>query len=122
MRISDWSSDVCSSDLLKDVIESINSAKFDRIKRYVTLEAPQYRILLRNADKFLDRLPPVPSRADMEAALHRELFNRETELKKQSTRIIKEAEKIDNYERSEEHKSELQSLMRISYAVFCLKK
>src|SRR3546814_9967594 len=35
---------------LKDVIESINSAKFDRIKRYVTLEAPQYRILLRNAE------------------------------------------------------------------------
>src|SRR3546814_5650122 len=27
-----------------------------------------------------------------------------------------------NYERSEEHTSELQSLMRISYAVFCLKK
>src|SRR3546814_2920886 len=29
---------------------------------------------------------------------------------------------IDFYERSEEHSSELQSLMRISYAVFCLKK
>src|SRR3546814_7635187 len=28
----------------------------------------------------------------------------------------------ENYERSEEHTSELQSLMRISYAVFCLKK
>src|SRR3546814_10252161 len=29
---------------------------------------------------------------------------------------------IDEIERSEEHTSELQSLMRISYAVFCLKK
>src|SRR3546814_9486478 len=29
---------------------------------------------------------------------------------------------IDHYRRSEEHTSELQSLMRISYAVFCLKK
>src|SRR3546814_10631616 len=29
---------------------------------------------------------------------------------------------ITRYERSEEHTSELQSLMRISYAVFCLKK
>src|SRR3546814_2491702 len=28
----------------------------------------------------------------------------------------------DRYSRSEEHTSELQSLMRISYAVFCLKK
>src|SRR3546814_3744131 len=29
---------------------------------------------------------------------------------------------VDDQERSEEHTSELQSLMRISYAVFCLKK
>src|SRR3546814_8707912 len=29
---------------------------------------------------------------------------------------------LDNLRRSEEHTSELQSLMRISYAVFCLKK
>src|SRR3546814_14943730 len=29
---------------------------------------------------------------------------------------------VDHIERSEEHTSELQSLMRISYAVFCLKK
>src|SRR3546814_12529542 len=29
---------------------------------------------------------------------------------------------VDHHERSEEHTSELQSLMRISYAVFCLKK
>src|SRR3546814_4200251 len=29
---------------------------------------------------------------------------------------------LEDYDRSEEHTSELQSLMRISYAVFCLKK
>jgi len=83
---------------LKDTIESINSTKLERIRQYIAEEAPQYRILLRSADRFLDRLPPAPSRADIEAALHRELFNRETELKKQSSRIIKEAEKIDDYE------------------------
>src|SRR3546814_1680734 len=33
-----------------------------------------------------------------------------------------EAGRLDQFERSEEHTSELQSLMRISYAVFCLKK
>src|SRR3546814_10520419 len=32
------------------------------------------------------------------------------------------ADKVDELSRSEEHTSELQSLMRISYAVFCLKK
>src|SRR3546814_10516318 len=31
-------------------------------------------------------------------------------------------DKLSNHSRSEEHTSELQSLMRISYAVFCLKK
>src|SRR3546814_4885600 len=34
----------------------------------------------------------------------------------------KSSEPIDGTRRSEEHTSELQSLMRISYAVFCLKK
>src|SRR3546814_3587326 len=35
---------------------------------------------------------------------------------------LKPAAKMDEMKRSEEHTSELQSLMRISYAVFCLKK
>jgi hypothetical protein len=62
-------------------------------------EAPQYRMLVKSADKFLDKLPPTPTHAEMEAALHRELFLRETELKKESTRIIREASKITDYER-----------------------
>src|SRR3546814_3354821 len=36
--------------------------------------------------------------------------------------VIEVEEQIDAAQRSEEHTSELQSLMRISYAVFCLKK
>src|SRR3546814_1758833 len=35
---------------------------------------------------------------------------------------MKQASEAIRFERSEEHTSELQSLMRISYAVFCLKK
>src|SRR3546814_7868117 len=35
---------------------------------------------------------------------------------------LKNALSLDQFERSEEHTSELQSLMRISYAVFCLQK
>jgi len=85
-------------DDLKDVIDTINSLKLDRISRYVREEAPQYRILLKNAEKFLDKLPPAPTRAEMEAALHRELFVRESELRKESSRIIREAGKITDYE------------------------
>src|SRR3546814_9674454 len=36
--------------------------------------------------------------------------------------LIRALDRIDGLARSEEHTSELQSLMRISYAVFCLKK
>src|SRR3546814_8827192 len=36
--------------------------------------------------------------------------------------VSRRAQKAHGFERSEEHTSELQSLMRISYAVFCLKK
>jgi hypothetical protein len=85
-------------DDLKDVIETINAAKLDIIKRYVQKEAPQYRILLRSYEKFIDKLTPTPSRQEIETILHRELFSRETELKKESSRIIKEAGKITDYE------------------------
>src|SRR3546814_5029246 len=43
--------------------------------------------------------------------------------KTKSANVIKTCQRlIDHYQRSEEHTSELQSLMRISYAVFCLKQ
>src|SRR3546814_10280557 len=44
------------------------------------------------------------------------------ELLRQQTRVREIAQDADATDRSEEHTSELQSLMRISYAVFCLKK
>src|SRR3546814_4337936 len=77
MRISDWSSDVCSSDL-----------DLDRAAHRL------FRLGGSRAARF-DRLAIVP----------RQIGGRD-----------------DPLPRSEEHTSELQSLMRISYAVFCLKK
>src|SRR3546814_2877027 len=53
-------------------------------------------------------------------ALNRNSFIRSPELLDQQLRL-KSAPHI-RFARSEEHTSELQSLMRISYAVFCLKK
>src|SRR3546814_1926072 len=70
MRISDWSSDVCSSDLPAD----------------------------------------NPTRALIAAGSHPDF------------RLLQRLPKDADKPRSEEHTSELQSLMRISYAVFCLKK
>src|SRR3546814_7632105 len=95
MRISDWSSDVCSSDL--DVVAPVLAAH-----RAVGVEyhARGHRGLAHGV-------------ADVEAldAL-RQVGQAEHVAQRFDPRAL----------RSEEHTSELQSLMRISYAVFCLKK
>jgi hypothetical protein len=83
---------------LKEIIDSINATKLDKIRKYIQEESPQYRILLRDTGKFLDKLSPAPSKSEMETALHRELHTREIALKREGSRIIKESAKIDDYE------------------------
>src|SRR3546814_3275376 len=93
MRISDWSSDVCSSDLIGDLVRfhpaSQRPFRADREER-------ARRLVLRD---------------DGQGLRHRQARLR--------GHLVELELAID---RSEEHTSELQSLMRISYAVFCLKK
>lgn len=91
---------------LSSIIETINCAKLDRVTRYVHADAPQYRILLKSAERFINRLPPSPTKTDIETVLHRELHQRETELKREGSRIIKESDKIDNYEEYHERFSQ----------------
>src|SRR3546814_7685214 len=92
MRISDWSSDVCSSDLLAGVhvlallpVGQRGLGVAQGVLADAILLAQLLEPRLRIGDGFLQHL---------------------------QARLV----------RSEEHTSELQSLMRISYAVFCLKK
>src|SRR3546814_1356332 len=101
MRISDWSSDVCSSDLL----QSIFSLGEDDAESEDSFEV----LIYRNGDyePFADaRQQDLSDLLQNRAVFHIE------------GRFDASAESF----RSEEHTSELQSLMRISYAVFCLKK
>src|SRR3546814_2373891 len=102
MRISDWSSDVCSSDL-------------------AFISGQRQRILPRRCS-----LVWSSGMADMR-------MNRHVPIYSQSRPILREIDSggygfavmqplfLANG-RSEEHTSELQSLMRIAYAVFCLQK
>src|SRR3546814_8381344 len=105
MRISDWSSDVCSSDL------AVAQARADVERREgLVASGAVSREELAHARDML---------AAAEAALsasHGQLA-RSTALVDATT-----LQKQPQVQRSEEHTSELQSLMRISYAVFCLKK
>src|SRR3546814_8650912 len=87
MRISDWSSDVCSSDL-REPMAGGGEQREDLFLRMPFTHPFTERATL---DKLHDHEHPPVDLADV-------------------------------VDRSEEHTSELQSLMRISYAVFCLKK
>src|SRR3546814_5412179 len=84
MRISDWSSDVCSSDLTHQAVRRFHEECRTRYPAFggSRIDPPQEMFVGRDVGSGL-------------LSLRR---------------------------RSEEHTSELQSLMRISYAVFCLKK
>src|SRR3546814_8672574 len=96
MRISDWSSDVCSSDLLVYLAASGEAAG-------------QLDTMLARAADYLER--------EFDAFTSTALAMLEPIII-----ILMGCIVAVIILRSEEHTSELQSLMRISYAVFCLKK
>src|SRR3546814_3436693 len=110
MRISDWSSDVCSSDL--------------RCDRADYQEWPRHHggrggsgdeLMATNGDLTdEDRLPWLET-VDEE-------YEAGPSVLRIAALVILGLALIAGVVRSEEHTSELQSLMRISYAVFCLKK
>src|SRR3546814_7063140 len=106
MRISDWSSDVCSSDLPLHA----RGPGTDRQE----LLSPAQR---RRGRQICRHLPEARSGDDQGfrrlAAGADDLFRGRRGVRSHLLR---------HQTRSEEHTSELQSLMRISYAVFCLKK
>src|SRR3546814_5927996 len=107
MRISDWSSDVCSSDLHVGLIEG-QQVRGRTLERYLTA-------LLQRAEEF------EPGQA---VILNGKFTSGDGKELSESSEITIAAVPNAGVEgiRSEEHTSELQSLMRISYAVFCLKQ
>src|SRR3546814_1977562 len=109
MRISDWRSDVCSSDLRTVArVDQIDLASDDqRICRLGTL-LPRDRAAGGAEQKKTRRICLVTNRyvLDLQVLIGYIAVN---------------PRRGSKTRRSEEHTSELQSLMRISYAVFCLK-
>src|SRR3546814_1990771 len=114
MRISDWSSDVCSSDLVGRVRE-----------RGITAFGSQQECVCYHI-ALIFQLPRRPMEiADQRVvSMHYTLTNAQGDVidSSQGNEPLVYLHGGGNIIRSEEHTSELQSLMRISYAVFCLKK
>src|SRR3546814_10353128 len=106
MRISDWSSDVCSSDLPGQFTLGLGLVQTDEAGHPAIAEPQPVQLVEQTR----------PGRVREAAHADRPQV-RITELRRHATR-----QRRIGQPRSEEHTSELQSLMRISYAVFCLKK
>src|SRR3546814_5559550 len=108
MRISDWSSDVCSSDLACRAAVRLRAARARGGARCGARRVGEAAVIVRAIGVLVlawtlgFAVFMVAARAARSHAHHR--CDRRA------------------HRRSEEHTSELQSLMRISYAVFCLKK
>src|SRR3546814_1090045 len=125
MRISDGSSDVCSSDLLaaRLALDDRRSLFLHGVQRSLSdLHVFQRQIILLRAQLLGLRAELVAPQL-AEDALQPEprllrLRQSRLVLGQGGLRLRQKRLQV----RSEEHTSELQSLMRISYAVFCLKK
>src|SRR3546814_10837471 len=110
MRISDWSSDVCSSDL--------------RCYRHVEVVFIRHTDRAEEVDEQTFFYGRETGGTLVSSALEKMLEVVKDRYNPEDWNIyVAQASDGDNMaSRSEEHTSELQSLMRISYAVFCLKK
>src|SRR3546814_5225367 len=111
MRISDWSSDVCSSDLKDSVAYA--DAGYTGADQRVPRKTLRWEIARRRGQ--IQKLPEGRQKRRIHAAELAALL-----VERSRADAMFAAQLRDR--RSEEHTSELQSLMRISYAVFCLKK
>src|SRR3546814_4335411 len=115
MRISDWSSDVCSSDLCSD--NEVN------IKIALNREVMEGRLALAKRNKLLTDMTDDVAGLVLEdnrlQTLALSIMENDGALSLPS--YVRAIEIFETAGRSEEHTSELQSLMRTPYAVFCLK-
>src|SRR3546814_2678828 len=134
MRISDWSSDVCSSDLrlrrsLKILAALAGLAVILAIAGaggvlYIFYEygrgLPDYGQLADYEPPTVTRVHAGDGRLLAEYATEKRVFVPMEAIPRRVVNAFLSAEDQNFYDhRSEEHTSELQSLMRISYAVFC---
>lgn len=89
-EIRDKALEVARADI-GSYLEDINSDKTVRITGYVSTEAPEYRILLKELPKFIDSIPPGASQAEIDTALHRQMYTKQVELRDRGAELLREA-------------------------------
>src|SRR3546814_2135632 len=118
MRISDWSSDVCSSDLERLPFAEVQ-AILARADIVFCHGGTGSLVTGTQAGCHVIAMPRTAARGEHYDDHQEEIVTAFAD--RGLIQVAKEAEDLPAA-RSEEHTSELQSLMRISYAVFCFKK
>src|SRR3546814_5192572 len=142
MRISDWSSDVCSSDLIRETLEECGLVLGLRNGPDADL-ACQIRERMKQGESFAALLGEYGLELDLAQFVPFARWLPNVRPRNYDTRFYLARLPVDSHapcvdatenvrlfwasardvlDRSEEHPSELPSLMRLSYAVFCLKK
>src|SRR3546814_5239040 len=117
MRISDWSSDVCSSDLGEDQIVRVFS-------RHLFRDSKRIEALVRHIDLLTAEQFGSPARQQEEVFGALGLVKEPQPFLMAGTGhlMLESSQGCPVAKSSEAHTSELPSLMRSSYAVFCLQK
>src|SRR3546814_8020293 len=115
MRISDWSSDVCSSDLFTPAPRAFSAVGSSGHRARARVSSGSVSPAAKRS---------APAQAIIAALSVHSQPGGATKRRAWSAASVSSATRTAVFAatRSEEHTSELQSLMRISYAVFCLKK
>src|SRR3546814_10426882 len=123
MRISDWSSDVCSSDLLCFAyLRNIKGFTWNHKRVYRIYRELELNLRIKPRRRLVRERPIALGTATAINQMWSMDFMHDQLADGRSIRLLNV---VDDFNReglrSEEHTSELQSPMRISYAVFCLK-
>src|SRR3546814_3083907 len=121
MRISDWSSDVCSSDLHDHALAGGQAVGLDHDRRALVADVCERVVQLR-MDGVVRGGDTVAGKEILGEGFASLQLRGGGGGAEDAQALGAEAVDDAGDQRSEEHTSELQSLMRISYAVFCLKK
>src|SRR3546814_808396 len=152
MRISDWSSDVCSSDLIFDFLSPTRTSEGRVVVTPAMMNLQWEQVSLYPAVYFTRNIPvqlevtlpegwtgvaaldglkvsggrysfaPTNYEVLVDSPMFAGKYFRKWDLGNEVTlNVVADEAKYLEASRSEEHTSELQSLMRISYAAFCLK-
>src|SRR3546814_10415539 len=122
MRISDWSSDVCSSDLssIADIVARQDVVETSQRGCFISREPPM--ITRRSEAEWRGTIKDGAGTVALGSGAFSGDYSFASRFENGAGTNPEELLGAAHAGRSEEHTSELQSLMRITYAVFCLKK